>query len=229
MPLILNIETSTQVCSVALAEDGKILALKEQGGAYTHAENLTLFIESVFAESSRIPEQLSAVAISIGPGSYTGLRIGVSTAKGLCYALQKPLIAIQTLEALAHVSIDKTLAEEALLCPMLDARRMEVYCALYTLKGELVEPVQAKIIDANSFSEYLQKSKIIFLGDGTDKCKSIITHPHAIFRGDLLPSAKFMVSLAEEAFTNKQFADVAYAEPFYLKEFQTGIKGNPKS
>jgi tRNA threonylcarbamoyladenosine biosynthesis protein TsaB len=221
MPRILNIETSTRICSVALSESGTILALKELGGEYTHAENLTLFIEDVIASAGVRLADLDAVAISKGPGSYTGLRIGVSVAKGLCYALDKPLIAIGTLPALFRACLKQPDAD-AVYCPMLDARRMEVYTAVYDSTGNVLEPVSAKIIDINSFAGFLEKGRVVFFGDGAAKCKSVLTHSNALFVDDIFPSAKHLAPLAEIAWSARQFEDVAYFEPFYLKDFMAG-------
>ena len=227
MALILHIETATTVCSVALAKDGVLLALKEYNGDYSHSENLTLFIEDVFKKSNLKISDIDAVAVSIGPGSYTGLRIGVSTAKGLCYSLNKPLIGIETLKSLAleaQISNFKFQISD-LICPMLDARRMEVYCAIFDKDLNYIKPTTAEIIDENSFSELLEKNRIVFFGDGAAKCKNILKHnKNTVFLNDIFPSAKDMILLAENAFMNKQFENVAYFEPFYLKDFVAGKK-----
>jgi tRNA threonylcarbamoyladenosine biosynthesis protein TsaB len=225
MPLLLNIETSTRICSVALSDSGKILALKELGGEYTHAENLTLFIEEVVKEGGCQFESLDAVAVGKGPGSYTGLRIGVSVAKGLCYALNKPLIAIGTLEALFGACPKKQIPD-ILYCPMLDARRLEVYTALYDSLGTERVPVHAKILDESSFGEFLEKGKVVFFGDGAEKFKALTSHPNALFEDHVFPSATFIAQLAEKAWVKKQFEDVAYFEPYYLKDFMAGKKAN---
>ena len=234
MALILNIETATTVCSVALAKDGILLALKEQNGDYSHSENLTLFIEDVCTRSNTKLEDIDAVAVSKGPGSYTGLRIGASTAKGLCYALNKPLIAINTLEQIAlsisqnlksDTRISNKLNEPILFCPMLDARRMEVYCAIYDRNNNEVVPTAAEIIDEHSFAEILTNNSIVFFGDGAAKCKSsLAANKNALFIDDVFPSAKNMITLSESAFNNKQLEDIAYFEPFYLKDFMIGKK-----
>ncbi|MFI5148786.1 MAG: tRNA (adenosine(37)-N6)-threonylcarbamoyltransferase complex dimerization subunit type 1 TsaB [Bacteroidia bacterium] len=223
MALILNLETATKMCSVALISNGKVLAFKEQGGDYTHAENLTLFIEAVFAQAGMAMQSLDAVAVSKGPGSYTGLRIGVSVAKGLCYALDKPLLAIDTLESLA-AGCTFSSAESYLLCPMLDARRMEVYCALYDQKGGEVEAASARIIDELAFRPWLEKGKVVFFGDGAAKCKPLLNHPNAVFLDNLEPSARFMAGLSEKAFQSGKREDIAYFVPAYLKDFQAGKK-----
>ncbi len=226
MALILNIETATTVCSVSLAKDGKLLSLKEQNGDYSHAENLTLFIEDVLKQAQIKLSKVDAIAVSKGPGSYTGLRIGVSTAKGLCYSLDKPLIAINTLQQMALSQQPATNNQQpVLLCPMLDARRMEVYCAVYDLNGKEVKETSAEIIDEHSFADILKTNKVIFFGDGSAKCKEIVSkNSNAIFIDDVVPSAKNMIELSEQAYNAKQFEDVAYFEPFYLKDFVAGKK-----
>ena len=164
MSLILSLETSTKICSVAITDGDKLLALKEEGGAYSHSEKLTLFIQDIMAEANLKLEDMDAIAVSKGPGSYTGLRIGVSAAKGLCYALNKPLIAVDTLQAMALGMAENYQSD--LYCSMIDARRMEVYTALYNSDNSNVEPVSAKIIDESSFQEYLENQQVIFFGDG---------------------------------------------------------------
>lgn len=234
MALILNLETATTVCSVSLAKDGNLLALKEQNGDYSHAENLTLFIEDVLKQAQVKISELDAIAVSKGPGSYTGLRIGVSTAKGLCYALGKPLIAIDTLKhiALAASQRIKDAHPKSLFCPMLDARRMEVYCALFDTSLNYVKETAAEIIDEFSFKELLSPSEkseegyvVYFFGDGASKCKPILSkNENAIFKDAVFPSAKNMITLSENKFFLQQFEDVAYFEPFYLKDFVAGKK-----
>lgn len=225
MGLILNLETATTVCSVALAKDGQLLSMEELNGDYTHAENLNLFIEKVLKKAKLALADLDAVSISKGPGSYTGLRIGVSTAKGLCFSLNKPLIAINTLEHSAYACSQNQGDANALFCPMIDARRMEVYCAIFDKENKVIAPTTAAIIDEHSFETLLQKQKIYFFGDGAEKCKTSLTaQPNAIFIDQLFPSAKNMIELSEKAFQNKQFEDVAYFEPFYLKDFIAGKK-----
>jgi tRNA threonylcarbamoyladenosine biosynthesis protein TsaB len=229
MALILNLETATTVCSVSLGKDGKLLALKELQGDYTHAENLTLFIEEVLNQAEIKLSEIDAIAISKGPGSYTGLRIGVSSAKGLCYALNKPLIAIDTLQHLSlnlSVSIVKK-AEDIVLCPMIDARRMEVYCALYNISNDCIKPTWAEIIDEYSFADLFSNlsNRIYFFGDGSTKCKEVLSlKKNALFIENVFPSAKNMIPLSEKAFLNNQFEDIAYFEPFYLKDFVAGKK-----
>jgi len=223
MAFILNIETATTVCSVALSDNEKLVAVREVNAGYTHAENITVFIDEVLKEAGLGPSDLDAVAVSRGPGSYTGLRIGVSAAKGLCYALDIPLIAVDTLAAMAQ---GMKSAKDVLLCPMIDARRMEVYCAVYDGSGREREPVSAKIIDESSFAGILEKNRVIFFGDGAAKCKAVLgKNSHAVFVDDIHPSSKHMIPLAWEKFSEKEFADLAYFEPFYLKEFIAGKKG----
>lgn len=225
MPLILNIETATTVCSVALSENGKLLSLKEENKGLKHAENITLFIMHVLKESGKKITDLDAVAISSGPGSYTGLRIGASTAKGLCYALDKPLISVSTLQSLTLNAITKISEASTLFCPMIDARRMEVFCAVYDDQLNETEIPSPKIIDENSFSTLLKSHKIFFFGDGAEKCKPFFAHqPNAIFIDNIFPSAIFMISVAEVKYLNKQFEDTGLFVPFYLKEFVDGKK-----
>jgi tRNA threonylcarbamoyladenosine biosynthesis protein TsaB len=221
LALILNIETATEVCSVALARDGKLLSIRESRGGYTHSENITVFINEAIQEAGVSLNELDAVAVSKGPGSYTGLRIGVSTAKGLCFALNKPLLAVNTLLSLANNFLTSDLKAQVsnLFCPMLDARRMEVYCAVYDAALHEVAPTAAVIIDENSFGEILKTNTIYFFGNGAMKCKSILQHPNAIFVEDVYPSASAMIPLMEKIFAEKKFEDTAYFEPFYLKDF----------
>lgn len=226
MARILNIETSTQVCSVALSIDGKPVSVRESFVKNAHAESITIFSEEVISESNLSFKELDAVAVSKGPGSYTGLRIGVSTAKGFCYALGKPLIAINTLHALAF-GIKKQFVEndpKALFCPMIDARRMEVYTAIFNFQLESVQKTSAEIIEEQSFADWLNTYRMIFAGDGADKCKPILgKNLNAVFIDDFHASAIYLCQLAEQKFTKGQFEDVAYFEPFYLKDFVAGI------
>jgi tRNA threonylcarbamoyladenosine biosynthesis protein TsaB len=221
MALILNIETATTAFSVALARNGVLFNLREENKGYTHSENLTAFIDEMMRESGLEYSQLDAIAVSSGPGSYTGLRIGISSAKGFCLALEKPLIAVPTLKSLAACMP----SGPGLRCPMIDARRMEVYCAVYDENLDEVEPVQARIIDENSFAELLGQRTIRFFGDGAAKCGEVLAHqPHAVFTDGIFPTAKSMTSLAEEKFLKGAFENVALFEPFYLKEFLVGAK-----
>ncbi len=229
MALILNIETANKVCSVSLAKDGQLMAFKEHNGDYSHAENLTLFIEDVLLQAGVKLQIVDAIAVSMGPGSYTGLRIGVSAAKGLCYALDKPLIAISTLKHLAF-SISNNLIttidnDKLQFCPMLDARRMEVYCAIFDFSNNEIKPTAAEIMDENSFSGFLNEKISYFFGDGAAKCKELLSvHENMIFIDNVFPSAINMIALSEQAYINKQFEDIAYFEPFYLKDFIAGKK-----
>ena len=219
--LILLIETATSSCSVAVAENGMILACKELNEQNIHASYITLFIDEVMKSACKNYSDLDAVAISKGPGSYTGLRIGVSTAKGLCFALDIPLISVDTLEAMADGArkIVENQGTELLFCPMIDARRMEVYTALYSVKLEEIAKVKALILDENSFSEYFENNRIVFFGDGAEKCKSLYAeHANAIFI-DFENSASHLNHLAFQKFNDQVFEDVAYFEPFYLKDF----------
>lgn len=217
MSIILNIETATKNCSVSLAKAGKILAIKElNDGNYSHGENLHVFIEEVVKEANHTFQDIDAVVVSKGPGSYTGLRIGVSSAKGLCFSLDKPLISVLTLEALAN-AID--VENDAVIVPLLDARRMEVYSAIFDSSYSQIRETQAEIIDENSFADYLANSKVYFLGDGAEKCKGVITHKNAIFLDGYFPSSKELAKLSFEKYKKSDIEDVAYFEPFYLKDF----------
>jgi len=225
MSLILHIEKATTVCSVALSENGKLLSLKEENKGLKHADNITLFIMHVLKESGKKITDLDAVALSSGPGSYTGLRIGTSTAKGLCYALDKPLISVSTLQSLTLNAILKISEESALFCPMIDARRMEVFCAVYDHQLNETETPSSKIIDEDSFSALLKSRKIFFFGDGAEKCKPVLANQsNAVFIDNIYPSAAFMISIAEKKYLKKQFEDTALFVPFYLKEFVDGNK-----
>lgn len=216
MALILNIETATKNCSVTIAKNGDILGCKElNNGQYSHAEVLHPFIDELLSDLKIDTSEIDAIAVSKGPGSYTGLRIGVSAAKGLCFALHKPLISIDTLSSLSH-AIKIT---EGCIVPMLDARRMEVYAAVFNYNNEKLRDTKAEIIDQNSFSEYLKCHKVYFLGDGANKCKEIINHKNAIFIDNKYPSAIEMAVLSYQKYKKNDTEDVAYFEPFYLKDF----------
>ncbi|MFW0717938.1 tRNA (adenosine(37)-N6)-threonylcarbamoyltransferase complex dimerization subunit type 1 TsaB [Pedobacter sp. N23S346] len=219
MAKILQIETATQVCSVALSIDGKTVIVKEESGQNIHASNVTLFIDEVVKAAGLTYQDIDAVAVSKGPGSYTGLRIGVSTAKGLCYALEKPLIAIETLEMMAAGFLIENPEYNGLICPMIDARRMEVYTSVFNSSLEIIEPTSAKIIDETSFADLLLQNKITFLGDGAAKCAETLHHPNAGFSDQNFNAARNMSVLANNAFNHGHFEDVAYFEPFYLKDF----------
>ena len=223
MITILQIETSTQYCSAAISRDGETSTLKIASGQNLHAGSLTLFIDEVLKQAELQYADLSAVAVSKGPGSYTGLRIGVSTAKGLCYALDKPLIAIDTLKMMADGFLQENPGFNDLVCPMIDARRLEVYTALYSPLGHELQPVTAKIIDENSFAPELRASKITFIGDGALKCQPVISNPNATFLAENFNSAANMSALAFQRFQEKSFEDVAYFEPFYLKDFMITV------
>ena len=218
MALILNIDTSTSVCSVALARDGKMIALKENNEGLNHSVLLGTYIDEILKDNHMDAHCLDAVAISMGPGSYTGLRIGVSMAKGVCFGPGKPLIAVPTLQALA-LSVSERIREEALYCPMIDARRMEVYTAFFDRNNQQVIDTKAEIVDENSFADLLAGHKIYFFGNGSDKVRMLLTAPNAHFMGQVETSARHMIPLAEELFGRQEFVDVAYFEPFYLKDF----------
>lgn len=223
MAFILNIETSTTVCSVSISENDTLLASKEIDNGYSHAENLHVFIKELLTETNLNPNDLNAVAVSKGPGSYTGLRIGVSSAKGLCYALNIPLISINTLQILANCIENKN--EKYFYCPMLDARRMEVYTAVYDFNLNEDLPTEALIVDEQSIEKYKKYPSIYFFGDGMPKCKELLSAlPNANFIEEVKPSAKNMVNLSYQKIINKQFEDVVYFEPFYLKDFMITSK-----
>lgn len=218
MNTILNIETATKNCSVSLAVDGKVevvIEIAEEN--FLHAEKLHVFIEKVLAKSGKKINDLDAISVSQGPGSYTGLRIGVSSAKGLCYGLQIPLIALDTLEILAR----QLEIQHGLIIPMLDARRMEVFCSVFDKHYNLIQSVEAKIIDENSFAEFKNSEyELHFIGDGAVKCKSVLSGSSFVFHDEIIyPSAKDMVGMAFEKYQKQEFADVAYFEPYYLKDF----------
>ncbi len=225
MALILNIETSTEVCSAALSRDGVVFNLKESTDGQNHAKLLTIYIKELLDDSNITVDQLNAVAVSGGPGSYTGLRIGVSVAKGICYASYLPLIAITSLEAMAQYvirnieNIHPDKSRQLLFCPMIDARRMEVYTSFYDSKGIQIRGIQADIIDHQSYLGYLENYSVLFFGNGALKCREAISHPNAIFINDIVTSASHMAFLSERNFQSQNFADVAYYEPFYLKDF----------
>lgn len=220
--IILHIETSTNVCSVALSENGNCLFSKSNAEGMNHAALLSVFIAEALEVLKPTNRKPDAVAVSSGPGSYTGLRIGVSTAKGLCYGYDIPLISVSTLEVLTAQALQTVKdAGESLFCPMIDARRMEVYAAVYNAKGEMKREISADIIDSDSYYEILANQSVYFFGNGADKCKTTLTHPNARFIDDMVPLAENMIPLAGVAFAEKRFEDVAYFEPFYLKEFHT--------
>ncbi len=229
MPTILHIETSTNVCSVALSKDKICIAKKvSTDESPSHSSLLSVFVQEMldFAKGKNI--SIDAVAVSCGPGSYTGLRIGVSTAKGLCYGFGIPLLAINTLEIMASSVIGKQdFSAGTLFCPMIDARRMEVYAAFYNADLECVRPTAADIIDENSYAEYLESHPVIFFGNGAEKCKEILSAKlNVLFLDGVNPLAEDMIPLAEKAYVARQFEDVAYFEPFYLKDFVTTTPKN---
>jgi tRNA threonylcarbamoyladenosine biosynthesis protein TsaB len=228
MALILSLETSTTFCSAALHENGIMLASKEVLTPQSASSQLAPIIGRLLDDSKISSKQINAVAVASGPGSYTGLRIGVATAKGMCYALQIPLIAINTLELMTYQvaksftsfsSPRKGLEGEVLLCPMLDARRMEVYCLLADLDLNSVEPTQAKIIDSESFNIWLEQKNIYFFGNGADKCKELIKHSNAKFIEGINPSASHLGEMAYKKFMENEFENLSLFEPHYLKEF----------
>ncbi len=223
--MILQIETATTVCSVALANQGELIAVKEINERNLHAEVITVFIDELLNSAGVKYNQLQAIAVSSGPGSYTGLRIGVSTAKGLCYALDKPLIAVETLEAMAGGLSSPGIYPDSLLCPMIDARRMEVYTALFNISGNIVKPTAAEIIDENSFANELTNNKIVFFGDGAAKCRGVLSgSSNAIIVEDFYNSAAHLTQKAYKKYQAGQFENVAYFEPFYLKDFLVTTK-----
>lgn len=216
MAYILNIETSTTNCSVSLSNEGETLVLKEDNNVnYSHAESLHVFIDDVMSSAKLSRKEIDAIAVSKGPGSYTGLRIGVSAAKGLCFALNVPLISVSTLQALAkQVSM-----KSGFIIPMLDARRMEVYSAVYSSTYGEIRGVEAQILNEDSFSEYLIQDKVYFIGNGVKKTKELIQHPNAVYIEGKFPSSNEMSQLAYEKYKISDIEDVAYFEPFYLKDF----------
>jgi tRNA threonylcarbamoyladenosine biosynthesis protein TsaB len=230
MSLILGLETATTICSVALVRDGKLLAIRESEGSKEHSAALTGYIAEVFAEAGLTYRDVDAIAVSMGPGSYTGLRIGVSSAKGLCYALDKPFVAIDTLKSLAWQALQRCRQqgkdmENVLLCPMLDARRMEVYTALFDGDMQVIEPVHALVVTEDAFSAYGEK-EIIYFGDGAAKCTTLFElKPKYTYFDQISLSGEAICMLAEKEFANGHFADLAYCEPFYLKDF---IAGKPR-
>lgn len=212
---IISIETATKNCSIALHTDGKPIAFIQFFVDKSHAERVHNLIVSVLETSKLKLTDVSAIAISAGPGSYTGLRIASALAKGLCFSLDIPLIAINTLEAMSIGLLLSGFKK----CPMLDARRMEVYCRLFDENNNPETKIEAKIIDSKSFESELELSKIVFFGDGSEKCKSIIVNPNAFFLADFNPTALQVGKIAFEKYLNKRFEDLAYFEPLYLKEF----------
>ena len=241
--MILCLETSTAVCSVALVDNNNVIALRESLDGQNHAEKITIFIDEVMKEANISYNELEAIAVSKGPGSYTGLRIGVSTAKGLCYAMEKPLIAIDTLAAMTEGFLDNNFdnntnimssslslssslssSSSSIFCPMIDARRMEVYSAFFTGDMKKISDTEALIIDESSFSDLKLNHHLYLFGDGADKLVSLFENEENITVIEKFHcSAAYMARLAEEAFKNNNFVDTAYFEPFYLKDFVPGI------
>lgn len=224
MATILNIETTTTNCSVSLSKQGETLVLKEDYSAnYSHAESLHVFIDEVLKSSQMKLSDIDAIAVSKGPGSYTGLRIGVSAAKGLCYALDKPLISVSTLESLSH----QVQISDGIIVPMLDARRMEIYSAVFNSEHQIIRDIQAQILEKSLFLEYLENTKVYFIGNAVDKTKSIIKNKNTVFIDNKLPSANELGKLAFLKFLRNDFENVAYFEPYYLKDFIDLRQVNP--
>ncbi len=220
MSCILHIETSTEVCSVAVSEDSHVIFQQEDHSGPNHAERLGSMVDEAlsFTDNHAIP--FDAVAVSCGPGSYTGLRIGVSMAKGICYGRNLKLIAVPTLELICvPVLLREMVEENALLCPMIDARRMEVYAGIYDRALHEVRPVGADIVDTNTYKQWLDERPVFFFGNGAAKCMEAISHPNAHLIEGIKPLAKWMQPLAERRLLNGQTEDVAYFEPFYLKDY----------
>ena len=221
MTMILNLETATTNCSVSIARNGEIISLREDNSPnYSHSEQLHIFIEEALKGASLTFKDISAVAVSKGPGSYTGLRIGVSAAKGLCFSLDLPLISVSTLESLAMQGHEKNYD---FIIPVLDARRMEVYSAIFDAQGNRLRETKAEIINKDSFLEYAQKGSVLLIGDGAEKCRELLEHPNFSFL-TALPTAKEMGELSYKKFKANDFENVAYFEPYYLKDFMLPTK-----
>lgn len=223
MARIILIETSTSLCSTAILEDGKIVSRRENSERM-HSSLTAPFIKEMMDERGISVKDCDAVCVSMGPGSYTGLRVGVSTAKGLCFGAGVPLLAVSSLDALVGeaLSSPETMTGVAKIVPLIDARRMEVYCSVYDNDGNSLSPIESKIIDGDSFRDILGEGTVLFIGDGADKCRGIIDHPNARFL-QCCPSAWGMAIPATREFEKKNWRDVAYFEPFYLKEFVTTV------
>jgi|688.fasta_scaffold04838_20 tRNA threonylcarbamoyladenosine biosynthesis protein TsaB len=220
MALILAIETATEVCSVSMAYDGIILGELHLSEGNMHASKLHVLIDNLLKETGKTLNQIEAIAVSMGPGSYTGLRVGVAAAKGFCLALNIPLIAVNTLQSLSATALVQTeIPEKALLAPMLDARRMEVYTALLQKDLSFTQNTNALILDESSLRDSLIKQPIYYFGNGANKAQDLLQHPNAHFIPNVHASAAGMAQLAEAKFKSKQFEDIAYFEPFYLKDF----------
>jgi tRNA threonylcarbamoyladenosine biosynthesis protein TsaB len=224
MSLILCIETGTDICSVGLARDGELVSLRESDEGRDHAKNVAVFVDELLRENDVAAEELSAVAVGMGPGSYTGLRIGVSFAKGLCYGLQIPLVAVGSLDSLVQVAredyeagiIDVEQWDDAVLCPMVDARRMEVYTQMFDAKGQSLNEVKAEIIAEDSFAEWRNGRPFVIFGNGAAKCQEVLKDAILV---NVTPSARGLAALAHQRFEAGQTEDIAYFEPFYLKDF----------
>jgi tRNA threonylcarbamoyladenosine biosynthesis protein TsaB len=226
MATILNIETATDICSVALESDGDILFDRISSGNATHAALIGPFIDEALKKAKSEGKTIEAVAVSSGPGSYTGLRIGASAAKGVCFGLNVPLIAIKTLEILTTSAIRLNNKKDCLYCPMIDARRMEVYAAVFDNCLNEIRTTQADVVTADTYASFLKDREVCFFGNGAAKCQETIDSENAVFLPDVQPLASEMVLLAEQAFNEKQFENVAYYDPFYLKEFHATIAKN---
>jgi tRNA threonylcarbamoyladenosine biosynthesis protein TsaB len=223
---ILSIDSATRSGSVAIHQDGQLIGLQQYEIDKSHSSLLHVIMDQLIQNSGVSKSDLDAIAVSAGPGSYTGLRIGVSSAKGLCFALDKPLIAVNTLEAMAK-QVSNINTEKALLCPMIDARRLEVYGMILDHNLTIIEETQAIIVEENSFDKYLQENRVIFFGDGSGKCKTILNNEKAIFLENIVPSAKEIGELATKKLIEENFENLADYEPFYLKEFRI-IKSKKK-
>lgn len=227
MAKILLIDTSTEVCLVALSDNNQLLASRIDTNGQNHSKLIGTFVQDVLQEAGIAAQQLDAVALSAGPGSYTGLRIGTSFVKGLCFAADKPVITLPTLQILAQEALlqNPNIEPHANLCPMIDARRMEVYTAVYNTALQETSPAWPEIVTQDSYATHLQQPTYFF-GNGSDKCQSTLTHAHAHFIPNIQPSAKAMMLLAQQAYAQQQFVDTAYFEPFYLKEFMATMPKN---
>lgn len=222
MAIIINLETATTNCSVSIARNGELIQLREDNSPqYSHSEQLHIFIREALKEASLCFQDISAIAVSKGPGSYTGLRIGVSAAKGLCFSLNLPLISVPTLDILAQQEAGM---EYDFVVPLLDARRMEVYSAVFDARGKQIKETKAEIVQNDSYGEYVEKGRVLLIGDGAEKCRELLDHPNFAFKS-ALPSSREMADLSYKKFLAGQFEDVAYFEPFYLKDFILHGKG----
>jgi tRNA threonylcarbamoyladenosine biosynthesis protein TsaB len=219
MALILSLETSATTCAVALHRGRELVSALEINESQAHAAKLAVLIRDIFNESGFEMRQLGAIAVSAGPGSYTGLRIGTSTAKGICYAQGIPLIAINTLDVLAFHFREQSAVKKGLFCPMIDAKRMEVYCQVTDANLAVIQPVEAKVVDETAFRELLEDHEMFFFGDGAAKCRAVITHNHAVFVDNIRPEASTLGKMASEKFEKKEFEDLVSFTPFYLKDF----------